>query len=317
MKDLITVISSAFLSLIFVPFFIKLFMNKKIGQVTREEGPSWHEVKTGTPTMGGTVFILVSLVLSLIFAVLSRYFDGSFWMVWLALLLFGGIGFIDDFIAVFHQKNEGLTARQKFLAQIAFSGIIALIGWLTQQLITIPLFAFNIQNYFLITIFMFVWITGFSNAVNLTDGLDGLATGLNIIAYLTYYFIAKSHGYFDIALICLIVVGALSGFLIYNVKPAKIFMGDVGSLALGAGLAVISIVLNKPWSLLLIGLVFVLETLSVIIQVISFKTTGKRVFKMSPIHHHFEMSGWSELKVVYVFWSVGAICAIISLILFT
>lgn len=299
-----------------MPFFIGYFNYKKLGQTTREEGPTWHEVKTGTPTMGGTVFVFAILVTLLISAWLMKLLEGSVWMILLTFLLFGGIGFVDDFISIFKKQNEGLTAKQKFILQIIFSIVIMLIGILHQYKIFIPLGFAQITNPIILIIFASVWINGFSNAVNLTDGLDGLATGLNIIAYGAYFAIAINQGAQAIALACFVVVGALLGFLIYNKKPAKIFMGDVGSLALGAGLAVISILLNNPWSLLIIGFVFVVETASVILQVWSFKTRGKRIFKMSPIHHHFEMSGWSEPKVVYVFWLVGMIAAMIYISIF-
>lgn len=299
-----------------MPFFIGYFNYKKIGQTTREEGPTWHEVKTGTPTMGGTVFVFAILVTLLISAWLMKLLEGSVWMILLTFLLFGGIGFVDDFISIFKKQNEGLTAKEKFILQIIFSIVIMLIGVLHQYKISIPLGFIQITNPVILIVFAGVWINGFSNAVNLTDGLDGLATGLNIIAYSAYFAIAINQGAQAIALACFVVVGALLGFLIYNKKPAKIFMGDVGSLALGAGLAVISILLNNPWSLLIIGFVFVVETASVILQVWSFKTRGKRIFKMSPIHHHFEMSGWSESKVVYVFWLVGMIAAMIYISIF-
>ncbi|MDT2768604.1 phospho-N-acetylmuramoyl-pentapeptide-transferase [Globicatella sulfidifaciens] len=299
-----------------MPFFIGYFNYKKIGQTTREEGPTWHEVKTGTPTMGGTVFVFAILVTLLVSAWLMKLLEGSVWMILLTFLLFGGIGFVDDFISIFKKQNEGLTAKQKFILQIIFSIVIMLIGVLHQYKISIPLGFAQITNPIILIVFASVWINGFSNAVNLTDGLDGLATGLNIIAYGAYFAIAINQGAQAIALACFVVVGALLGFLIYNKKPAKIFMGDVGSLALGAGLAVISILLNNPWSLLIIGFVFVVETASVILQVWSFKTRGKRIFKMSPIHHHFEMSGWSEPKVVYVFWLVGMIVAMIYISIF-
>lgn len=299
-----------------MPFFIGYFNYKKLGQTTREEGPTWHEVKTGTPTMGGTVFVFAILVTLLISAWLMKLLEGSVWMILLTFLLFGGIGFVDDFISIFKKQNEGLTAKQKFILQIIFSIVIMLIGILHQYKISIPLGFAQITNPIILIIFASVWINGFSNAVNLTDGLDGLATGLNIIAYGAYFAIAINQGAQAIALACFVVVGALLGFLIYNKKPAKIFMGDVGSLALGAGLAVISILLNNPWSLLIIGFVFVVETASVILQVWSFKIRGKRIFKMSPIHHHFEMNGWSEPKVVYVFWLVGMIAAMIYISIF-
>lgn len=316
MNIFLPIVTSFLLTVITMPFFIQYFNKKKLGQTTREEGPLWHEVKTGTPTMGGTVFILAILVSMLIFGFIQGPTTGEFWMVWLAFLLFGAIGFIDDFISIFKKRNEGLTAKQKFLTQIIFSIIIALVAVVTNQTIIIPVFGFEISNIILVGIFMFIWITGFSNAVNLTDGLDGLATGLNIIAYGAYYFLASAQGNATIARISLIVVGSLIGFLIFNRRPAKIFMGDVGSLALGAGLAVISSVLNNPWSLLIIGFVFVVETVSVMLQVWSFKTRGKRIFRMAPIHHHFEMLGWSEATVVNVFWVVGLISAIIALFIF-
>lgn len=316
MESIMALIASFIITVVIMPYFINYFNQKKLGQTTREEGPSWHEVKTGTPTMGGTVFILAILVSMLIFGLISNRFNGVFWMLWFAFLLFGGIGFVDDFISIFKKQNEGLTAKQKFLTQLLFSMFIAIIANLFKVELTIPFFAFEINSTILIGLFMFFWITGFSNAVNLTDGLDGLATGLSIIAYSIYGIMAWQEGNAVVLMTSLLVVGALLGFLLFNYKPAKIFMGDVGSLALGAGLAVMSIVLNNPWSLLVIGLVFVIETLSVILQVWSFKTTGKRIFKMSPIHHHFELSGWSERKVVFVFWLVGLISGIIGLVIF-
>lgn len=316
MNIILPLISSFLLTVVAIPYFIKYFNEQKIGQVTREEGPAWHEVKTGTPTMGGTVFIAAILIVMLIFGIITSNLNGTFWMLWGAFLMFGGIGFVDDFISVFKRQNEGLTAKQKFLTQLLFSFFIMLIAVIFSVDLVIPFFGWPIQHPLFVGLFMFIWITGFSNAVNLTDGLDGLAAGLNIFAYLAYYFIANSAGFTMLATSCLIVAGALIGFLIFNRKPAKIFMGDVGSLALGAGLAVISMIINNPWSLLIVGLVFVIETLSVILQVWSFKTTGKRIFKMSPIHHHFEMSGWSEVRVVLTFWAVGIICALLAMLIF-
>jgi len=310
MELLLPMAVSFAITVIIMPFFIGYFNYRKIGQTTREEGPKWHEVKTGTPTMGGTVFIMAILVTLLGAATLLRLLDGGVWMLLLTFLLFGGIGFIDDFISIFRHQNEGLTPRQKFLTQLIFSGIIVLIGLLNKVELAFSLGPILISNAVVIGIFAFIWITGFSNAVNLTDGLDGLATGLNIFAYGVYGAMALKSKQTSLALICLVVVGALIGFLYYNKKPAKIFMGDVGSLALGAGLAVISLLVNNPWSLLLVGIVFVVETASVMLQVASFKLTGKRIFKMSPIHHHFEMSGWSEQKVVTVFWLVGLLAGL-------
>ena len=223
---------------------------------------------------------------------------------------------MDDFLSIFHHQNEGLKPKQKFLAQLAFSAFIMLMIYFIKWTVYIPLLGWQIDHWLFLAIFIFIWITGFSNAVNLTDGLDGLATGLNIIAYTSYFYLAQKQSEPVIALFCMIVVGSLLGFLFFHHKPAKIFMGDVGSLALGAGLALISVLLSNPWSLLVIGLVFVIETASVILQVASFKLTGKRIFKMSPIHHHFEMSGWSEEKVVLVFWLTGLISSLIYFSIF-
>lgn len=311
MEILLPFVASFVLTVGLMPLFIGYFNRKKIGQTTREEGPLWHEVKTGTPTMGGTVFMAAILVTLLVSSWMMRLLTTNVWMIVLAFLFFGVIGFLDDFISIFKKQNEGLSSKQKFIAQLIFSAVVLGIGYLGGANFTIPFFNLQISGAILLIPFGIAWITGFSNAVNLTDGLDGLAGGLNIIAYSAYFAIAYAADRMDVALACLIVVGALLGFLFYNKKPAKIFMGDVGSLALGAGLAVISLVLNSPWSLLIIGIVFVIETASVIIQVAVFKKTGKRVFRMSPIHHHFEMVGWSESKVVGVFWFVGIIAAIL------
>lgn len=315
MDLLLSLVAATLMTFLLVPVFIRGFQRKKIGQITREEGPTWHQVKSGTPTMGGTVFITVSIVVMVGASLLLPDFKGSLWTLALTFLLFGGIGFVDDFIAVFQRKNEGLTAKQKFLLQILFSGMVVGLAYWQEQNLSISIFQWQVTSIWLIILFAFIWITGFSNAVNLTDGLDGLATGLNIIAYSSYFYLALKTQQAGIALACLTIVGALLAFLYYNRKPAKIFMGDVGSLALGAGLAMISLLLNHPWSLLVIGLVFVIETLSVILQVASFKLTGKRIFKMSPIHHHFELSGWSEEKVVAIFWLVGLLASIIYFVL--
>lgn len=311
MIQIIMMLMSGILTFFGLPMFIKYFQNKKIGQTTREEGPLWHEVKTGTPTMGGTVFVSVSVVMILIYALISGQWHAHVWMILFTLILFGGIGFVDDFISIFKKQNEGLTAKQKFMLQNIFALFIMILPYVMGTSLHFNVFNFVIDNLIVIIIFGFIWINGFSNAVNLTDGLDGLAAGLNIIAYSTYALLAYFEGNTIIYTYCLIIVGSLIAFLYFNHKPAKIFMGDVGSLALGAGLAVISLQLNNPWSLLIVGFVFVAETLSVILQVASFKLTGKRIFKMSPIHHHFEMVGWSETKVVNVFWLVGLVLSII------
>ena len=216
------------------------------------------------------------------------------------------------------KNNQGLTSKQKFLAQIAIaiiffilSDVFHLIEFSTS--INIPFTNFGIPLSFAYVIFIVFWQVGFSNAVNLTDGLDGLATGLSIIGFTMYAIMSFMLNAPAIGTFCIIMIFALLGFLPYNLNPAKVFMGDTGSLALGGIFATISIMLNQEFSLLFIGLVFVIETLSVMLQVSSYKLTKKRIFKMTPIHHHFELSGWSEWKVVSVFWLVGLISGLIGL----
>ena len=308
-------VSSFALTIMVMPMFIGYFRMKQIGQVTRDEGPKWHEVKTGTPTMGGVVFIIATLITAVWVGIWQGALTLSLGLLLFILALFGVLGFLDDFIKVFKKRNLGLTSKQKLIGQI-IGGIIFFIVFKYEGLATKIAFPFigSIDIGWLYGIFVIFWLVGFSNAVNLTDGLDGLVAGTASIAYGTYAVIAWHQQQTDILIFCVTIVGGLVGFFFFNKKPAKIFMGDVGSLALGGGLAAVSILLHQEWSLLLIGLIFVIETASVMIQVTSFKLTGKRVFKMSPIHHHFEMSGWSEWRVVLTFWSVGLLAAIVALL---
>ena len=314
MQSIVTFMASFLITLACTPLFIQYFRRKKLGQTSREDGPLWHEAKTGTPTMGGTVFTLSAVVVILFLGLFFNQLNGFTVSIILTLAVFGSIGFVDDFISIFKQQNEGLTSGQKFIAQVVSSFLIIILGGFLGIDWTANLFGFQLQNTLLIALFASFWMVGFSNATNLTDGLDGLATGLSIIAYGTYAIIAYQDGNQAVLFSCLAVIGGLVAFLFYNKKPAKIFMGDVGSLALGAGLAIISFMLDRPLSLLVIGSVFVIETASVILQVTSFKTRGKRIFKMSPIHHHFEMSGWSESRVVYTFWAVGLLSSVLYLL---
>lgn len=308
-------VSSFALTIMVMPMFIGYFRMKQIGQVTRDEGPKWHEVKTGTPTMGGVVFIIATLITAVWVGIWQGALTLSLGLLLFILALYGVLGFLDDFIKVFKKRNLGLTSKQKLIGQI-IGGIIFFIVFKYEGLATKIAFPFigSIDIGWLYGIFVIFWLVGFSNAVNLTDGLDGLVAGTASIAYGTYAVIAWHQQQTDILIFCVTIVGGLVGFFFFNKKPAKIFMGDVGSLALGGGLAAVSILLHQEWSLLLIGLIFVIETASVMIQVTSFKLTGKRVFKMSHIHHHFEMSGWSEWRVVLTFWSVGLLAAIVALL---
>ncbi|WP_268913772.1 phospho-N-acetylmuramoyl-pentapeptide-transferase [Lentilactobacillus sp. SPB1-3] len=298
-----------------MPSLIKYFRSKKEGQMIREEGPTWHEKKSGTPTMGGIMFIIAITLVDLIYGGVSHLLSPSLLILLFVLVGFGLLGMFDDSIKIFKRQNEGLKAWQKMLGQIIISVIFAWV-YIAEgfpMAIKIPFAGdWNIGYFYIL--FVIFWLVGFSNAVNLTDGLDGLVSGLGIIAFSTYAIIANVQHQTDVMVFCITVVGSLIGFFIFNHKPAKIFMGDMGSLALGGAIAAVSILLHHEFSLLAIGLVFVLETLSVIIQVTSFRLTGKRVFKMTPIHHHFEMLGWSEWRVDLTFWGIGLIMAVLAII---
>ncbi|MFL2104354.1 phospho-N-acetylmuramoyl-pentapeptide-transferase [Desemzia sp. FAM 23991] len=311
---LLATVSSFAITLILMPFVIGYFRVKQLGQTTREEGPTWHEVKTGTPTMGGVVFIISGIVTMIWSGLWQNVFTVSLGLLMFILVLYGVLGFLDDYIKLIKKRNLGLTSLQKLIGQVA-GGLLFYIVYRIQGFpsdLTLPgLGGVNLGWFYgLLIIF---WLVGFSNAVNLTDGLDGLATGTSIVAYGTYAITAFHQQQTDVLIFCLAVIGGLIGFLLFNKKPAKIFMGDVGSLALGGGLAAVSILLKQEWTLLLVGLIFIMETTSVILQVGSVKIRNKRIFKMAPIHHHFEMSGWSEWKIVLTFWSVGLVMALLTL----
>lgn len=305
------------LTVVLMPVFIPLLKRMKFGQSIREEGPESHMKKTGTPTMGGLVFLISIIVTVFIVTSVAGVLSAKVLILLLVLFGYGLIGFLDDFIKVVLKRNLGLTSLQKLIAQI----VIAVISFLVLSNIdfetglSIPFTNVSIELSWLYVFFIVFWLVGFSNAVNLTDGLDGLVAGTASIAFAAFGVLALYQDEPAIAIFTFSVTGGLLGFLIFNKYPAKVFMGDTGSLALGGALAMVSILLKQELLLLIIGLVFVLETASVILQVGSFKIRQKRIFKMSPIHHHFELSGWSEWKVVIVFWSVGLISAAIAVFL--
>ena len=315
--EMILPIASGFgITVATMPLFIGYFQIKKYGQEILEEGPNWHQAKAGTPTMGGTVFLIAIIISALWVTVWQQALTPALWISLFILLVYGGLGFLDDFIKIFRKRNMGLNSKQKLIGQI-IGGIIFYAVLVSEGATnTVNVFGYDLHLSFLYGLFVIVWLVGFSNAVNLTDGIDGLVSGLGAISFATYAIIAWNQQQYDILILCLSVVGALIGFFGYNHKPAKIFMGDVGSLALGGLLATISILLHQEWTLLLIGLVYIVETLSVMIQVTSFKLTGKRVFKMSPIHHHFEMVGWSEWKIDGVFWLISLLFSGITLFIY-
>ena len=302
---------SFLVTVLMLPRLIKYLHYLKFGQAIREEGPQSHMHKKGTPTMGGISFI-VATVLALIIAMFIDSSNIKYYILFIyTTISFSIIGYIDDMLIVVKKKNDGLAPRKKLMLQILFSIIFyVLVKFIYEDInyIYIPGLEYQLNISYLYMIFVVFWQTGFSNAVNLTDGLDGLATSVTIITTSTFALLAYKENNFPIFVFCLLLVGALIGFLLFNKNPAKIFMGDTGSLALGGILAAISIILHKEIAFIFIGLVYILETLSVIIQVAYFKKTGKRIFKMSPLHHHFELSGYGEVKTVHLF----AIIALIS-----
>ena len=312
----ISLLGVAFLlTVLMLPRLINYLHELKFGQAIREEGPQSHMHKKGTPTMGGISFI-IAIVISLIVAMFLDSSNIQYYILFIyTTISFSIIGYIDDMLIVVKKKNDGLAPRKKLMLQILFSVIFyILVTFIYKDVnyIHIPVFDYNLNISYFYIIFLVFWQTGFSNAVNLTDGLDGLATSVTIITTSTFALLAYKENNFPVLVFCLTIVGALIGFLLFNRNPAKIFMGDTGSLALGGILAAISVILHKEVAFLFIGLVYILETLSVIIQVAYFKKTGKRIFKMSPLHHHFELSGYGEVKTVYIFVIIAVISSAIG-----
>ena len=303
------------LTVVMLPKLIKYLHYLKFGQEIRQEGPQSHIHKKGTPTMGGISFIL-AIVVALIIAMFLNSENIKYYLLFIyTTVSFAIIGYIDDMLIVVKKKNDGLSPRKKLLLQIVFSLIFYILVSLVYDnvnFIEIPIINYQLNISYLYLLFVIFWQTGFSNAVNLTDGLDGLATSVTIITTSTFALLTYKENNFPVLVFCLAIVGALLGFLLFNKKPAKIFMGDTGSLALGGILAAISIILHKEIVFLFIGLVYILETLSVIIQVAYFKKTGKRIFKMSPLHHHFELTGYGEVKTVYIFVIIAVISSAIG-----
>ena len=340
-------LTALFLSILVGPWLIRKLREFQIGQHIREDGPRSHQKKAGTPTMGGVLIIISIVVPTLLWADLTNLYV---WIALFALISFGAIGFWDDYTKVAKKRNLGLTARQKFAAQclVAISvGAMLLslhargaydtamnvpfLKHVRPNLLISSLLG-NPWTYVLAFAFFFVFlilvIAGFSNFVNLTDGLDGLAIGLMIIAagamtvlsyvsghreFAQYLDIVRLPGAAELTIFCGAMTGAAIGFLWYNAHPAEIFMGDVGSLSLGGSLAVVAVLIKQELLLVFIGGVYIIEGLSVILQVGSFKLRGKRIFKMAPLHHHFEALGWQESKIIARFWIAGLILALFAL----
>ncbi len=291
---------------------IPLLQRLKAQQSIREEGPQAHLAKAGTPTMGG-LFMMLALVLTI--CIVPPY-SVTLWMLLFLTLGHGLLGFSDDFIKAVKRRNLGLTAKQKLAGQIVLAVLFCYISTTYAALPTtlwIPLVDITVDLGVAYYILALLIIIGTTNAVNLTDGLDGLATGISAIAGAAYAVVGLLVGSLGVTFFGIIVSGVCLGFLYFNANPAKVFMGDTGSLALGGAFAGMAIATKTEILLVIIGFVFVVEALSVILQVASFKTRGVRIFRMSPIHHHFELGGWSERKVVYVFWAVSLVTSLLGI----
>lgn len=331
LRGVFGVLTALVMSLWLGPKMIRLLSNLQIGQSVRTDGPQTHLVKSGTPTMGGALILASITISTLLWADLTNRYV---WIVLLVTLLFGAIGWVDDYRKVVEKNSRGLPGRWKYFWQSVFGLGAALVLYFTAQTpaetalivpflkdISIPLGAGFVVLTYLV-------IVGTSNAVNLTDGLDGLAIlptvlvggALGIFAYLSghitfaqYLFIPYVPGVGELIIFCGALVGAGLGFLWFNTYPAQVFMGDVGALALGAALGTVAVIARQEIVLFIMGGVFVVETLSVVIQVLSFKLTGKRVFRMAPIHHHFELKGWPEPRVIVRFWIITVVLVLIGL----
>ncbi len=346
-RTAIASLTALFLSLVLGPWVVRKLREMQIGQFIREEGPERHQAKAGTPTMGGVLIVIATVVPTLLWADLANaYVMLALW----ALLAFAAVGFIDDYSKVVRKHNRGLGGAAKLSLQVAISFVACTVllvltsrGVYSTQLI-MPFFKrFHPDlvihsllsspylwplSFLPFLIFVALVIVGSSNAVNLTDGLDGLAIGCVVVAAgaLTVVTYVSSHARFatyldiqyiprvgELTVFCGALVGASVGFLWYNAHPAEIFMGDVGSLALGGSIGVVAVIIKQEILLFFVGGVFVLEALSVILQVASYRLTGKRIFRMAPLHHHFELAGWSESKIIVRFWIVALVFALFSL----
>lgn len=314
-KLILAFVLSLVLMIIIMPKLIEVLHTLKFGQVEREEGLESHKKKGGTPTMGGIGFVLVPLIVMLVLNP-AAYLKMDVLIVMLAYVGYAVIGFIDDFLIVVKKNNDGLKPGLKFLMQ----SVLAVVFYLMYQsfastAIEIPVVHISIELGFLYFVLVFLMFTAESNAVNLTDGLDGLCAGCSLVVIAPFIIFALMQGKMDLAMLLLAVAGAFVGYLKFNLHPAKVFMGDTGSLAIGGLFAAAAMVLKQELLLVVIGFIFVMEVLSVVLQVTSFKLRGKRIFLMAPLHHHFEKKGMKETQVVVMFWCITAVCAGIGLLL--
>ncbi len=328
LRAVLAALTALLISFILGPRMIRKLTAYKIGQTIREDGPKTHEVKTGTPTMGGALILASTIATTLLWTDLSNRWV---WLVLIVTALFGLVGWIDDYRKVVLKSPHGLTAIQKFSAQALFGlGAAVYIAVFSDPLLVIPFFknAAIPLGGVLFAILAFLVIVGSSNAVNLTDGLDGLAimpsvmiaAALAVFAYVAGHYEFSRYlafpyvpGAGELVVFCAALAGSGLAFLWFNAYPAEVFMGDVGALSIGAALGVVSVVIHQEIVLFIMAGVFVVETLSVVIQVLSFKLTGKRVFRMAPLHHHFELKGWKENQVVVRFWIITMMLILIGL----
>ena len=330
-RAIITILTSLFLTLWMGPKLIRYLQDMQIGQVVRDDGPESHFSKRGTPTMGGVMILAAILISTLLWA---RLDNAYVWIMMFVFVAFGAIGFVDDYRKVIRKDTDGLIARWKYFWQSAIAIGIAVYLYVTagsaaETTLVVPFFKEYMPELGLLFIVLtYFVIVGSSNAVNLTDGLDGLAIlptvlvagAFMLVAYLTgnvkfaeYLFIPYIPQASELVIVCAAMVGAGLGFLWFNTYPAQVFMGDVGSLALGAGLGTLAVLVRQEFMLLIMGGVFVMETVSVILQVGSYKLRGQRIFRMAPIHHHYELKGWPEPRVIVRFWIITIILVLIGL----
>lgn len=298
-------------SLIGGRYFIPMLRRLHAGQEIREEGPQSHLAKAGTPTIGGIIFLTSAILATL--AIKNLTYEAM--VLFISTLGFALVGFVDDYLKVVHKRNLGFTALQKLVAQILIAVLLYVLIRVSDGLTTdmlIPGMDKHLEMGIMFIPFIFFVVVGTVNSVNLTDGLDGLSSSVTIIVMLFFSLVSYKMGRTSITMFCLVMAGGLLGFLFYNKYPAKVFMGDTGSLALGGAVVAVAILLNLPLLLPICCGIYFIETLSVIIQVISFKTTGKRVFLMSPIHHHFEQTGMNEVQIVGLFSIVEIVLCVIS-----
>ena len=310
LKIILSIIISFVTVVVIMPFLIPFLRKLKFGQQILEIGPNWHKNKQGTPTMGGIAFI-IGIIIAYIFVIR----DLRALLVLLFAFICGVVGFTDDFIKVYYKRNMGFNAKQKTLcliaAMIVFILAARLLGYINTE-IYIPFIKVNVDlSVWYYPLIVFVLFGGI-NSINLTDGIDGLAGSVTAVVSVFFAVTSFILGYHGLSYLSAAVLGGLVGFLVFNLNPAKVFMGDTGSLFLGGMITGMAVITKNPFILLVVGFVYVAESLSVILQVASFKLTGKRIFKMSPIHHHFEMCGWRENKIVIVFSALTAVLCIIG-----